>query len=68
MKKKEFKLAEVFQFGVFKLRCEENKSGGCLGCAFSSIGFCEDIYRFVGNCDKRKREDKTDVIFVKVEE
>lgn len=67
MKKKEFKVGEVFKFGNVKLRCEESKNGGCLGCAFSSIGFCEDIYPFVGYCSEENREDKKNVIFVKVE-
>lgn len=67
MKKKEFKVGEVFQCGLVKLRCEE-KRNGCEGCAFYNVDWCEDIYPFAGPCNKEDRYNDDDVIFVKVED
>lgn len=66
--KKEFKVGEVFQCGIVRLRCE--KSGlGCDGCYFLCFRDCEVINkRITGSCIRSEREDKQDVIFVKVEE
>ena len=67
--KKEFKIGEVFQFGLIKLKCEKakNESTPCIGCIFKS---CNYLYsqHFTGPCQDCMREDRTDVIFVKVEE
>lgn len=67
MKKKEFKVGEVFQFGLFKLRCEKSKKDGtCVGCFFLNYSDCNT--EFVGDCIAVRREDNTSVIFVEVEE
>lgn len=69
-KKKEFKIGEVFQCGLVKLRCEKDQ-GLCFGCAFNdknNLLLCEELIFVTGNCSSEKRDDKTDVIFVKVEE
>ena len=71
MAKKEFKVGEVFQCGLVKLKVEETKKPtSCEGCFFWSVKFPScDYYMeaLVGLCDKRRKDEK-DVIFVKVEE
>lgn len=63
MNNKEFKVGEVFQCGLIKLKVE--KSGRkCDGCYL--INGCK--LTITGPCSQESREDKTDVIFVKVEE
>lgn len=67
MAKKEFKIREVFQCGLVKLKCEKYKINGkgisCNDCYFGWE--CKDV---AGECSAGSREDKTDVIFVKVED
>lgn len=69
MTKKEFKIGEVFQCGLAKLRCEKAETEErCLQC--SLYNDLEDVccgFR-VGSCDGEDREDHTDVIFKLVEE
>lgn len=62
MEKKEFKVGEVFQCGLIKLKCVK---GGitCNKCYFN--GIC--IHEIVGPCHSEGRKDKTSVIFVKVD-
>lgn len=71
MRNKEFKVGEVFHCGLVKLKvAETNKPTSCEGCFFYNENFpmCDDFAEtFVGKCDK-SREDKIDVIFVKVED
>lgn len=72
MSKKEFKVGEVFQCGLIKLKCVERKFGAsrCNGCFFDEKDFicvCKNVKDITGECGG-KREDETDVIFVKVEE
>lgn len=69
MPNKEFKVGETFQCGLVKLKCVKSKFT-CDGCYFlgSSLD-CAIINKIItGSCIKPEREDKTDVIFVKVEE
>lgn len=67
MEKKEFQIGEVFQFGLLKLKCVKpyDIHKRCSHCFLVDCYQCMDI---VGNCIHNIREDKTDVIFVKVEE
>lgn len=70
---KEYKIGETFQYGLVKLRCIkapcESRFESCYRCVFyddwndTCLGD-----RFVGECERREREDKTDVIFEEVEE
>lgn len=69
--KKEFKIGEVFQYGLKQLKCVkapcENRK--CYVCALYHD--LEDMCLgcgFIGECERRYRADKTDVIFVKVDE
>lgn len=66
MAKKEFKVGEVFQCGLVKLKCVEksNNSIECKFCFLVDYAHCFDI---IGECDKDRREDGKDVIFVKME-
>lgn len=68
MKKTEFKVGETFQCGLVKLKVEE-EINGCVGCVFIGVGeACKIAGLLAGNCIAGKREDGTDVIFVKVED
>lgn len=68
MKKKEFKVGEVFQCGLVKLKVEKERNG-CVGCVFVGVGeACKIAGLLAGNCIAGEREDATDVFFVKVEE
>lgn len=65
MAKKEFKIGEVFQFGLVKLKVvPEDK---CEECAIYGI-YCRDLRDFIGSCDANKRSDNKDIHFVEVEE
>lgn len=69
--KKEFKIGETFQCGLVKLRVEmsdENSLSPCSECFFSGSCCIDRIEKAIGSCAWEKRKDKTDVIFVKVEE
>lgn len=69
MAKKEFKVGEVFQCGLVKLKCVKAEETICEGCFLDD--FCEFYSQrnaLIGYCDASSREDKTNVIFVKVEE
>lgn len=70
MAKTEFKVGEVFQCGLVKLKCvKSEKLTSCNGCFCSAKDEpCKANVRIFGKCDARSREDKTDVIFKKVEE
>lgn len=67
MEKKEFKVGEVFTCGLVKLKCVKSKEKGrCTGCFFLDCANCDT--EIIGNCIAALREDKTNVMFVKVEE
>lgn len=70
MAKKEFKVGEVFQCGLIKLKVEKVRSiaGCCDGCFFHFCCLKETVRTIAGPCARTHREDKTDVVFVKVEE
>lgn len=69
MKKKEFKVGEIFQYKGINLKCEKAESY-CQGCYFYTEGIkCNsELEEVTGSCVIFDREDKQDVIFVKVEE
>lgn len=69
MKKKEFAVGEVFQFGLKKLKAKKfiGDKQRCELCALYCTD-CEDLYGFTGSCIGESRSDKTNVIFVEVEE
>lgn len=68
MAKKEFKVGETFQCGLVKLKCVKAEETICEGCFLDDIcEFYSQCNALIGCCDA-SREDKTDVIFVKVEE
>lgn len=70
--KKEFKINETFQCGLIKVKCIKS-DGTCKGCVLENID-CrimdeESINnKIFGSCYRENRNDKTDVIFVKVDE
>lgn len=65
MEKTKFKIGEVFQCGLVKLKCVEYEGEGnpCDDCYFGWE--CKDM---VGDCSESSREDKSNVIFVKAED
>lgn len=67
MAKKEFKIGEVFQCGLVKLKCVKAKDEKhpCCGCILDTCN-CLKFEEFVGPCQDCIREDKTNVIFIKV--
>lgn len=69
MPKTEFKIGETFQCGLVKLKCEIKRDSCCGGCFFNSPMYeCENNEYFIGSCLSKRRNDNTDVIFVKVED
>lgn len=70
--KKEFAIGEVFQVGLIKLKCVEQKREKgkhiCEGCLLAS-GWCEgELYDMIfGTCIGPDRSDKKDVIFVEAD-
>lgn len=73
MKKKEFKVGEVFQCGFVKLKVERVNNISCSACFFkhicNSMGInTRNLVSIKGECCEEFRDDKTDVIFVEVEE
>lgn len=66
--KKEFKVGEIFQFGLVKLKCDKGDCGSCNNCYFRYKDDCSVFFDFTGSCHFSNRKDKTDVIFVKVED
>lgn len=65
MAKKEFKIGETFQCGLIKLKVVESDVF-CDDCYFRETG-CINLKNILGLCSL-DREDKTNVIFVEVEE
>lgn len=69
MAKTEFKVGEVFLCGLVKLRVvKSEKAGTCAGYDLLGLEYCTAVQEFIGSCYRSDREDKTNVIFVKVEE
>lgn len=71
-KKKEFAIGEVFQMGLIKMMCIEDKEVAdgkpCKGCIFQKIPTCADLMVATGSCQRVGRSDKKDVIFVEVKD
>lgn len=70
MEKKMYKIGEVFQCGLIKLKVEETRclASCCKGCYFHTFCIKAITEEIAGPCDKIHRGDKTDVIFIKVKE
>lgn len=70
MPNKEFKVGETFQCGLVKLRVEKVRcvASWCDGCFFHFRCLKVTVRTIAGPCTRTHREDKTDVVFVKVEE
>jgi len=61
----DYKVDEVFTFGQKELKCVKTDTPqSCAGCAFEQFIDCIVLDPFIGNCQKKEREDKTDVIFI----
>ena len=67
MAKKEFKTGETFQLGLVKLKVEQAGSSVCEGYYLEGCDCYGQLRYLVGPCDV-SREDRMNVIFVKVEE
>lgn len=74
MKKKEFAVGEVFQFGLKKLKVVEDKNdlkSACKDCYMQEI--CKHfwvsiIHTAIGPCEDFRRSDKKCVHFVEVDD
>lgn len=64
---KEYKIDEVFQFGMKKLKCVKGMCHNCVMRHVDSIG-CDVMSDYLGNCRANDRSDNTNVIFVEVKE
>lgn len=67
MKKKEFKIGEEFQLGLLRLKCikTDDTYKQCDQCFLGECWQCSDI---AGDCMSSIREDKQNVVFVKVDD
>lgn len=64
---KEFKIGDIFEYGLVKLQCVKNdkeNSPFCAGCFFSDIRGC--LAKCVGPCNSHGREDGEYVKFMRV--
>lgn len=71
MPNKEYKINETFQLGFVRLKAEKPPKGviSCCHCFIGGItSDCRVFKQVIGECIGEKRKDKTDVIFVKVDE
>lgn len=68
MEKKEFKVGEVFDAGLVRLKCVEPTApnAGCEGCIFNYLT-CGAVPVIAGPCSHVEREDNRDVIFIKAD-
>lgn len=68
MEKKEFKVGEVFDAGLVRLKCVEPTApgAGCEGCIFNYFT-CEAVDVIAGPCNHAEREDNKNVIFIKAD-
>lgn len=67
MPKTEFKVGEVFQLGLINIKVEEAVQVRCEECFVSTMkGTCGDYRDLVGSCLERNRQDKRNVVFVKL--
>lgn len=65
----EYKIGEIFLIGRKKFQVVEC-NGCCEGCYFenTTIEFCLDLQKYIGNCYAQEREDAKDVCFKLIEE
>ncbi len=60
----EREIGEIFEFEGNKLKVEQGYLG-CEGCFFKNI-ICNPLRKYRGECSQCNREDKTEIIFVKI--
>lgn len=65
MEKKEFKVGEVFDAGLVRLKCVEPTAPNA-GCIFNYFT-CGAVHVIAGPCSHAEREDNRDVIFIKAD-
>ena len=67
---REYKVGEVFQCGLIKLKVEKVRciASCCDGGFFHFSRFKEIVRTIAGPCSRIHREDKTDVVFKKEED
>ena len=74
MKKKEFAVGEVFQFGLKKLKVVEDKNdfkSACMDCYMQEMCknfWVSNVHIAIGPCEDSERSDGKCVHFVEVEE
>lgn len=65
MEKKKFKVGEVFDAGLVRLKCVEGDT--CDRCIFKDYDSCSCIDIIVGPCGHVDRQDNKNVIFIKAD-
>lgn len=65
MEKKEFKIGEVFDAGLVRLKCVEPTAPDA-GCIFNYFT-CGAVDVIAGPCSHAEREDNKNVIFIKAD-
>lgn len=65
MKKKEFKVGEVFTAGLVRLKCVEGDT--CDRCIFEDYDSCSCTDIIIGSCRHVDRQDNKNVIFIKAD-
>lgn len=65
MEKKEFKVGEVFDAGLVRLKCVEGDT--CDRCIFEDYDSCSCIDIIIGPCGHIDRQDNKNVIFIKAD-
>ena len=68
MEKTEYKVGEVFQCGLVKLKVVQGNEDECEKCFFDKLCAYKMTELITGDCCSRKRQDNNDVYFVKVED
>ena len=65
---KELKVGETINYNGHILKVEKDKEDNlCKGCFFELFLDCTKSWNIVGTCNAVERDDKTDVIFKKIE-
>lgn len=65
MEKKEFKVGEVFDAGLIRLKCVEGDT--CDRCIFGDYDSCSCTDIIIGPCGRVDRQDNKNVIFIKAD-
>lgn len=67
-KAEDYKVGDIVTLGRIKLKVVDSDEYSCNECFFNEISStCSKVDKIVGNCTHGNREDKKDVIFIKLD-